>query len=77
MHIHKDKRTDAHISVQLPVISNEHDDYRLFHTRGDPRDFNIASLKGGQDMYGKAVDVEGPAFTKQESNLATMGQLCV
>mmetsp|Transcript_39166 Transcript_39166/g.76994 ORF Transcript_39166/g.76994 Transcript_39166/m.76994 type:complete len:242 (+) Transcript_39166:26-751(+) len=42
----------------LPYVGNEHDDYRLFHTRDDPRDFNIASLNGGQDVYGLATDLE-------------------
>jgi len=57
---------------ELPVIPNEHDDYRLFHTRGDPRDFNIATLKGGQDMYGRAVDMEATQAA-EATHLATMG----
>lgn len=57
----------------LPVVTNEHDDYRLFHTRNDPRDFNIASLGGGQDMYGLAVDLESKSANDVERLLAVNG----
>lgn len=55
----------------LPVVTNEHDDYRLFHTRNDPRDFNIASLGGGQDVYGLAVDLESKSANDPDRLLAT------
>jgi len=57
----------------LPVVTNEHDDYRLFHTRNDPRDFNIATLGGGQDVYGLAVDMESKNANDVERMLAING----
>jgi len=57
----------------LPVVTNEHDDYRLFHTRNDPRDFNIASLGGGQDVYGLATDLESSRAYEIEDRLAING----
>jgi len=56
----------------LPVINDEFDDFRLFHTRKNPMDLNIAALKGGQDMFGEVVDIEMEAPVGPRA-MATMG----
>lgn len=58
---------------ELPQVTNGHDDYKLFHERKDPRDFNIASLSGGQDQYGLAVDMEKSDANDPDRALATGG----
>lgn len=58
MHVYGTIQCGSWAPETLPLVGNEHDDYRLFHTRDDPRDYNIASLNGGQDVYGLATDLE-------------------
>jgi len=58
MHVYGTIQCGSWAPYTLPLVGNEHDDYRLFHTRDDPRDYNIASLNGGQDVYGLATDLE-------------------
>jgi len=58
MHVYGTIQCGSWAPYTLPMVGNEHDDFRLFHTRDDPRDYNIASLNGGQDVYGLATDLE-------------------
>lgn len=37
--------------------SDEHDDYADVHINGDPNDVNIASLKGGEQVYTEASEL--------------------
>lgn len=57
----------------LPEVTNEHDDFHLFHSRNDPRDFNIATLGGGQDIYGLAIDMESKNANDVDEMLASNG----